>query len=139
METIRFTSSDKLDIFLRAIILELSKEPKDEPKRDDEIVTKARKDLASFLHIMNKKFEKLEGSVNTEVKTVKDLCTHLEGQVERLDTLREEYLKPSDLERIKEEDTTVFIDVIMFLAVISMSMFAAIGLYHGVRLFRGVS
>lgn len=136
VETIRFTTTDKLDIFLRAILVELSKES--EPKRDDEMVTKARKDLASFLHIMNKKFEKLEGTVNTEVKTVKDLCTHLEGQVERLDTLREEYLKPSELERIKEEDTTVFIDVIMFLAVISMTMFAAIGVYHGVRLFRGV-
>jgi DNA-binding Xre family transcriptional regulator len=142
VETIRFTTTDKLDIFLRAILVELSKEsePKDEskePKRDDEMVTKARKDLASFLHIMNKKFEKLEGTVNTEVKTVKDLCTHLEGQVERLDTLRDEYLKHS-LDKIKEEDTTVFIDVIMFLAVISMTMFAAIGVYHGVRLFRGV-
>jgi hypothetical protein len=129
VETIRFTTTDKLDIFLRAILAELSKD-------ESTYIAKVNKELATFVTLVNKKIEKLEALIQGEVKGLKDTCTELKGMHSELEGNMKELEKPSES---KIEDNGVFIDLLMFLAVISMSMFAAIGLYHGVRLFRGLT
>ncbi len=139
METIRFTTTDKLDTFLRAILAELSKD-------ESTYIAKVNKELATFVTLVNKKIEKIEGEVKetcAEVKglndtctEVKHMCTQLKGMCTQLEENMKELEKPSDS---KIDDNGVFIDLLMFLAVVVMSMFAALAMYHGVRLFRTLS
>ena len=141
VETVRFTTTDKLDIFLRAILVELSKD-------ESTYIAKVNKELATFVTLVNKKIEKVEAEVKAvkeltdkclEVKEtcaeLKGICLELEGNVNKLYTMHDELEKPSE-DKIKEEDTTICIDILMFLAVVIMSMFAALASYHGLRLFR---
>ena len=129
VETIRFTTTDKLDIFLRAILVELSKD-------ESTYIAKVNKELATFVTLVNKKIEKLEALIQGEVKGLKDTCTELKGMYSELEGNMKELEKPSNG---KIEDNGVFIDLLMFLAVVIMSMFAALALYHGLRLFRTLS
>jgi methyl-accepting chemotaxis protein len=132
VETIRFTTTDKLDTFLRAIVAELSKD-------ESTYIAKVNKELATFVTLVNRKIEKIEGEVKAvkdtfaEVKEtsaeLKGMCTHLEGNIKELE-------KPSDG---KIDDSGVFIDILMFLAVVVMSILAALATYHCVRLFRTLS
>jgi methyl-accepting chemotaxis protein len=132
VETVRFTTTDKLDTFLRAILVELSKD-------ESTYIAKVNKELATFVTLVNKKIEKMEGEVKAvkdtfaEVKEtsaeLKGMCTQLEGNIKELE-------KPSDG---KIDDSGVFIDLLMFLAVVVMSILAALAMYHCVRLFRTLS
>ncbi len=132
VETIRFTTTDKLDTFLRAILVELSKD-------ESTYIAKVNKELATFVTLVNKKIEKIEGEVKETcamVKGLKDTCTELKGMHSELEGNMKELEKPSEG---KIDDNGVFIDLLMFLAVVVMSMFAALAMYHGVRLFRTLS
>jgi len=125
VETIRFTTTDKLDAFLQAILVELSKD-------ESNYIAKVNKELATFVTLVNKKIEKIEG----EVKGLKDTCTELKGMHSELEGNMKELEKPSDG---KIEDSGIFIDLLMFLAVVVMSILAALAMYHCVRLFRTLS
>ena len=129
METIRFTTTDKLDTFLRAILAELSKD-------ESTYIAKVNKELANFVTLVNKKIEKLEALIQGEVKGLKDTSAELKGMCTQLEGNMKELEKPSEG---KIDDNGVFIDLLMFLAVVVMSMFAALAVYHGVRLFRTLS
>jgi hypothetical protein len=129
VETIRFTTTDKLDTFLRAILAELSKD-------ESTYIAKVNKELANFVTLVNKKIEKLEALIQGEVKGLKDTSAELKGMCTQLEGNMKELEKPSEG---KIDDNGVFIDLLMFLAVVVMSMFAALAVYHGVRLFRTLS